>query len=224
MRQRLYRASKRQKCSWNSTERSRLVAVSIYVQSNYSDETVMQYLLKKRGKRSVGYDEKAEDDCRFSRIRDWFLNVPFNVLEEIALHPLSKKNICIFQEARRFITEMQTCLWLEKENMEKGRTVSSLQLVQYYFDQLKRNEHESCDDQCHPVVVDYPLENKSGGRGIRVVNTMRKWCCRFKKRWQVRHGQMMEREFMPPSELKEKARTNSTFLDSSFISFFSSNK
>ena len=184
----------------------------------------MQYLLKKRGKRSVGYDEKAEDDCRFSPIRDWFLNVPFNVLEEIALHPLSKQNICIFQEARRFITEMQTCLWLEKENMEKGRTVSSLQLVQYYFDQLKRNEHESCDDQCHPVVVDYPLENKSGGRGIRVVNTMRKWCCRFKKRWQVRHGQMMEREFMPPSEVKEKARTNSTFLGSSFISFFTSNK
>lgn len=107
--------------------------------------------------------------------------------------------------------------------MEKGRTVSSVQLVQYYFDQLKRNEHESCD-QCHPVVVDYPLENKSGGRGIRVVNTMRKWCCRFKKRWQVRHGQMMEREFMPPSELKEKARTNSTFLGSSFISFFTSNK
>ena len=27
----------------------------------------------------------------------------------------------------------------------------------------------------------------------------------------------MEREFMPPSELKEKARTNSTFLGSSFI-------
>ena len=75
--------------------------------------------------------------------------------------------------------------------------------LQYYFDQLKRNEHESCDLS---LVVDYPLENKSGGRGIRVVNTMRKWCCRFKKRWQVRHGQMMEREFMPPSELKEKAR------------------
>ena len=98
MRQRLYRASKRQKCSWNSTERSRLVAVSIYVQSNYSDETVMQYLLKKRGKRSVGYDEKAEDDCRFSPIRDWFLNVPFNVLEEIALHPLSKIFFAYFKK------------------------------------------------------------------------------------------------------------------------------
>ena len=94
-------------------------------------------------KDQLGTMRKLRTIVRFSPIRDWFLNVPFNVLEEIALHPLSKQNICIFQEARRFITEMQTCLWLEKENLEKGRTVSSLQLVQYYFDQLKRNEHES---------------------------------------------------------------------------------
>ena len=106
----------------------------------------------------------------------------------------------------------------EGEHRE-GTNCIVLQLVQYYFDQLKRNQHESCDEQCHTEVVDYPLENKSGGRGIRVVNTMRKWCCRFKKRWQVRHGQMMEREFMPPAELRDKARTNNTFLGSSFNFF-----
>ena len=104
--------------SWGN---SRLVAVSIYVQSNYSDETVMQYLLRRRRKRPYGYDEKAEEDCRCSPIRDWFLNVPINVLEEIALHPLSKQNALIFREARQFVTEMQTCVRLEKQNFEKGR-------------------------------------------------------------------------------------------------------
>ena len=205
MRQRLYRASRRKRCSWNSTRRSKLVAVSIYVQSNYSDETVMQYLLRKRGKRSFGYDEKAEDACHSSPIRDWFLDVPFSVLQEIAVEPVSKPNTFIFEEARRFISEMRTCAWLEKENIENGRTVSSVELVQYYCNQLKREHPDNCEEECNTVETYYPIENKFGGRGIRVVNTMRKWCCRFKRNWQIRHGQMIEREFMPPAELRDKA-------------------
>ena len=42
---------------------------------------------------------KAEEDCRCSPIRDWFLNVPIIVLEEIALHPLSKQNVLIYRDA-----------------------------------------------------------------------------------------------------------------------------
>ena len=162
LRQRLYQASKKNKCAWNSTARSRLVAVSIYVQSNYSDETVMQYLLRKRCKRWFGYDEKAEDDCRCSPIRDWFLNVPINVLEEIALHPLSKQTALIYREAQQFVTEMQTCVWLEKENIEKGRAVSSLELVQQYFHQLKRNEDKYYEEDVLTVGEDFPVENKAG--------------------------------------------------------------
>ena len=163
LRQRLYQASKKNKCAWNSTARSRLVAVSIYVQSNYSDETVMQYLLRKHRKRSFGYDEKAEDDYHCSPIRDWFLNVPINVLEEIALHPLSKQNALIYREAQQFVTEMQTCVWLEKENIEKGRAVSSLELVQQYFHQLKRNEDKYYEEDVLTVGEDFPVENKAGG-------------------------------------------------------------
>ena len=133
------------------------------------------------------------------------MNVPINVLEEIALHPLSKQTALIYREAQQFVTEMQTCVWLEKENIEKGRAVSSLELVQQYFHQLKRNEDKYYEEDVLTVGEDFPVENKAGERGIRVVNTMRKWCSRFKKRWQVRHGQMMEREFMPPGELRDKA-------------------
>ena len=78
--------------------------------------------------------------------------------------------------------------------------------AKHYFHQLKGTANKHYEEEFLTVGDGFPVENKCGGRGIRVVNTMRKWCCRFKKKWQVRRGQMMEREFMPPGELRDKVR------------------
>ena len=169
-RQRIYQAPKK-RSAWNSTARSPLVAVSIYVQSNYSDETVMQYLLRIHRKRPYGYDEKAEEDCRCSPIRDWFLNVPIIVLEEIALHPLSKQNVLIYRDA-------DMCLVGKAKHWEGTSSMFSGK-AKHYFHQLKGTANKHYEEEFLTVGDGFPVENKCGGRGIGVVNTMRKWCCRF---------------------------------------------
>ena len=106
----------------------------------------------------------------------------------------------------RFLCWINFTIPTETRNIGKGRAVTSLELVKHYF-QLLHGKPKSCPvDDLMWTCEQGPIEHKSGGRGLRVVNTMRKWCCPFKKRWQIRHGQMIEREYMNSAEIRDKAR------------------
>lgn len=54
--------------------------------------------------------------------------------------------------------------------------------AKHYFHQLKGTANKHYEEEFLTVGDGFPVENKCGGRGIGVVNTMRKWCCRFFKK------------------------------------------
>lgn len=132
-----------------------------------------------------------------------------DVLEDVGLHPSNKRSERIYAEAKRFLAEKQTCRWLENENIKKGRAVTAMDLVSQYDSMLRDAtvKEFSIAKAMDALDVVY-LERKPGKHGLRVKASMRRWCCRFKAKWNLRHGQMHDRDFIPVDELRDKASSD----------------
>ena len=204
------RLRRRQECNWNVTLRTKMVALSVYLQSKYSEPAAVAYVMhhKLKGiKRKAGFDEPMETLCEECPIRDWFLQVSLDRLEQIGVNPATKKDWSIFCEAQTFLSEKKTFDWLRTQNISKGRPVTAVELADSFLGFLHGGaDGKSTSD--HGIrlrhLQDHHFERKGCNRGVKLGSTKRKWCVRFKKKWNVRHGQMMERESMDIKEVQQK--------------------
>lgn len=198
--------------SWNVSMRTKLVALSVYIQSKYAEPAAVSYMMRQklRGvKRKAGFDETMETLCQECPIRDWFHEVSLDRLEQIGFNPLTKKDWSIFSEAHTFLSENKTFDWLRSQNISNGKAVTAVQLADRFLGFLHGDAggESSCEtDRKVKHLQESHFEQKGCNRGIKLKSTMRKWCVRFKKRWNVRHGQMMEREYMHIEQVQQKVR------------------
>ena len=169
------------------------MAVSIYIQSNYDGDVAMRFVIQKMFNNKRKHDGEAETLCDQCPVRDWFRNINFDTVVRISIEPKNTADYKILDSARRFLVEQKTWKWLWSQNMEKGKVASSTELVKQYVLNLKGDY----DDDM--VGFEY------GPRGFRVNASMRKWCSRFKQKWQVRHGQLPEREKQTKDDIHDKA-------------------
>lgn len=202
---------RRQEKNWDLTLRQKLVALSVYVQSKYSEQAAVAYMIQHRlkaMKRKGGFDEQTETLCQSCPIRDWFLQVSVNQLEQIGVNPETKRDWSIFLEAHHFLCEKNTFAWLQSQNNSKGRVVTAVELADCFVG-LLHADADSTSDTTKTVrhLQEYHFEQKPGKRGLKLRSAMRKWCSRFKQKWHVRYGQMMERECMDTKEIQQKAGT-----------------
>ena len=105
------RDCRRQERNWSLTSREKLVALSVYVQSKYSEGAAVAYMMPhklKAMKRKAGFDEEMETLCQQCPIRDWFREASVDQLEKIGLNPSTKKEWSIFSEAHAFLSEKYT--------------------------------------------------------------------------------------------------------------------
>ena len=205
------RVCRRQERNWSLTSREKLVALPVYVQSKYSEGAAVAYMMPhklKAMKRKAGFDEEMETLCQQCPIRDWFREASVDQLEQIGLNPSTKKEWSIFCEAHAFLSEKYTFAWLHAENNSKGRAVTAVELADRFLGFL-HGDGESTSEKGKNVrhLQGHHFEKKAGKRGLKLQSGMRKWCAAFKKRWNVRHGQMMERECMDTKEIQQKVGT-----------------
>ena len=135
-------------------------------------------------KRKAGFDEPMETLCEECPIRDWFLQVSLDRLEQIGVNPSTKKDRSIFFEAHTFLSEKKTFDWLRSQNISKGRPVTAVELADSFLGFLHGGaDGESTSEQGIRVqhLQDYHFERKACKRGVKLGSTKRKWCVRFKK-------------------------------------------
>ena len=196
--------------AWNLTPRMRLVSLSVYIQSQFSEAAAVTYVMLhtlKDRKRKQAFDEEVERLCETCPIRDWFREASVDLLEQIGLNPSTKKDISIFSEAHRFLSEKRTMAWLQSQNNSEGRVVAAVELADCFFAYLHGDAHSmSAKPKSTGHLEDYHFEQKVGKRGLKLTSGIRKWCASFKRRWNVRHGQMKERECLDTEDIKQKAR------------------
>ena len=205
------RRARRKVQAWRLTPRMRLVALSVFVQSNFSEEAALAYMIlhrTKNRKRKNGFDEETERLCEESPIRDWFLEASIDDLEKIGISPSTEKDMSIFQKAHHFLSEKYTSSWLQTQNNSEGKVVTAGQLADRFYSFLHGADQSTIAkatqlqhlQECH-------FERKAGKRGLKLTSGIRKWCASFKRRWNVRHGQMIERECMDSKEIEQKVGT-----------------
>lgn len=196
--------------AWNLTPRMRLVSLSVYIQSEFSEAAAVTYVMLhtlKNKKRKQAFDEDIERLCETCPIRHWFREASVDVLEQIGLNPSTKKDISIFSEAHRFLSEKRTMDWLQLQNNSKGRVVAAVELADCFFAYLHGDAPSlSAKPKGTGHLEDCHFEQKVGKRGLKLTSGIRKWCASFKRRWNVRHGQMKERECLDTEDIKHKAR------------------
>ena len=205
------RRARRKAEAWNLTERMKLVSLSVYVQSHFSQPAALTYMMLHRLKgikRKQGFDEEVERLCETCPIREWFREASVDLLEQIGLNPSTKKDVSIFSEAHRFLSEKRTMAWLQSQNNSEGRVVTAVELADCFFAYLHGDaDSMSAKAKSTGHLQDYHFEQKVGKRGLKLTSGIRKWCASFKRRWNVRHGQMKERECLDTEDIQQKAGT-----------------
>ena len=180
------RVCRRQERNWSLTSREKLVALSVYVQSKYSEGAAVAYMMPhklKAMKRKAGFDEEMETLCQQCPVRDWFREASVDQLEQIGLNPSTKKEWSIFCEAHAFLSEKYTFAWLQAENNSKGRAVTAVELADRFLGFL-HGDGESTSEKGKNVrrLQEHHFEKKAGKRGLKLQSGMRKWCAAFKKK------------------------------------------
>lgn len=192
----LQRRAMQKEVAWKITHRTKLAAISVYVQSGYSEEATLEYLSFKQRVDRQNLTARTGDKQLDIPMLDWFTQMPLDDIHRVTHSPVTSWEYRIMHEAHKFLVERTTYGWLATQNFEAGKTVSSIQLVRHYLQALKGDAAKNDSDAFFDV--------RPGGRGLKVTSTMRRWCCRFKKKWRVRHGKICEREQMEPDEVKSK--------------------
>ena len=204
----VHRRLQQRAARWDLTCRQKQVSLSVYIQSKFSEQAAMQYILNckmKHIKRKHAFDEETETLCANNPIRDWFCQCTVDELAMIGISPLSKKEKSIFSEAHHFVSEKYTLTWLQSQNISNGRAVTAVELTNRFLAYLDGHEDvntTTAGDVKH--LQEHHFEQTVKKRGLKLRSGMRKWCATFKRRWNVRHGQMMEREFMDIKDMRRK--------------------
>ena len=79
--------------AWNLTPRMRLVSLSVYILSQFSEAAAVTYVMLhtlKDRKRKQAFDEEVERLCETCPIRHWFREASVDLLEQIGLNPSTK--------------------------------------------------------------------------------------------------------------------------------------
>ena len=165
------------------TKRMQTVAVTIYTISESADAAA-NYLLRYLGRR---IDRPAE------LVETWLLQMDLTVIQECAYAPSTARQQRIRDFADRFLAERTAAQWLYRRISEQGRVVAADELVQRYLAALWKQD------------VSLDEEGIYTRRHSTQVNArMRKWCTRFKARWDLKTGTLPHRDPLPVQEVRER--------------------
>lgn len=176
---------------WGLTKRLVKVTVAIYLLS-LSNPLAVAFAWRARKKRRYLTEPVQADPP----IDAWMAAMSFD--EVLALvHPVGPEQVKVTEDAKRYIAEQAAAHWVSKMNEDKHVAPSTIDLMQRYKALLEGQG----------LRMSIPLESSimgRDGRAGRPGNFMKRWCGKFRKRWNLRLGKLSNQAFAPCEEVKLK--------------------
>jgi hypothetical protein len=179
--------------NWGLTDREMKVVVASYIVSDYRleiAEAVGRMLCQE--KKCVRAATLASNPVP---VRDWFLTISLD--DAAAMNdPVNRAEMNIRSEALKWVAQVKSVHWVRDQNYDRSVAPASESVARRFADEMHALGEGAATQR---LLNSTDSVSKNGKRSAR------RWCSRFRKRWQLSRSHLACRDAEPKALLGTKA-------------------